>query len=278
MVIINTEREPTFNRRSFLKVGTWLGTSTAVATADIAFARRVGLERHRLSPDVMETLSLQAESISPHITFVNFEKAKQLLATGYNIIPKSNRFAHMFLAMAYFEEGQDGVEKTLRAITKRKVEIVLGQTNYPGAYGEVIHPILAPGQPYKIIVQPKYLLSGISPLTHEMYHVHQFIRDGEGKIALQSSALMAATYWLSHALIGSILDRVTDEEKRFSRRKLLLGIIKHVITFVPLFYASRFIAPHEFQAYTQTDEAIPDALAADPYFRFHSTDLFEFKK
>lgn len=274
----SAEKEPLLRRRSFLKFGAWLGASTAVASADIAFARRMGLEKHRLNPDIMEALGLQAESIAPYISFVNFEKAKELGTSGYNIIPKPTGFAHMFLTMAYFEEGQQGVEKTLKTITKRRVEIVLGQTSFPGAYGEITHPLIAPRQPYKITIQPEYLLSNLNPLSHEMYHVHQFIREGEGKLFLQTASLSAAMYWLSYGLIGSIIDKVTDEEKHTSRRRFLLAIAKHIITLVPLFYATRFIAPHELQAYTQTDESILDTLAADPYFRFNSTDLFDFKK
>ncbi|MBI2338450.1 hypothetical protein HYU95_04685 [Candidatus Daviesbacteria bacterium] len=260
------------NRRELLKISGWAGALITITGIDTAYGRRIGLERHPLNPDVNFTLSSQSETITPFITFRNFEEAKSLGASGHNFIPKPEGFARMLLAMAYYEDGQDGVSKTLNAVSKRGLEIVLGQP-MPGTKAHVLNPLVTPGRPYTITVDPAYLLSGISPLPHELYHVHQYIRDGMGKPFLINGLAFGAFMSL-HSLISHFVDM----EKHIGRRKFLSGAVKWGISVLLFIQASPALYPYENQAYTQTDESIPDTLAADPYFQFDSSDLFDFQK
>lgn len=210
------------SRRGLFKAAAWVGAAAAVAGADVAFARRIGQEKHELNPDVMETLGIQAEILAPHISFRGFELAKSLGASGYNLIPKPKGFAHMLLTMAYYEDGQKGADRAVQAVINRGLEIVLGKTTTPRAIGEVVNPLLTPNDPYRITVEPAYLFSSLFPLSHEMYHIHQYIRDGEGKSILINSPLSAGAFLLIHTLTGYLLDK----ENVLSRRRFLSGALK----------------------------------------------------
>lgn len=262
------------DRRGFFKkTAAWLGASAVVVGADTAYGRRISQETNPLSFDIMQDLEAQTETMIPHISFQGFENAKAMGASGYNLIPKPKGFAQMLLAMAYYEGGKGAVDQTKQAISERGLEIVLGQTIIPGAVGEVINPALVPSSPYRMTVEPRYLLSNLVLVQHEMYHVHQYIRDGSTSFLINSPLASGAA-----VLIFFPISSIVDKSKTLSRRRVLSSVLKlGAMTGVYIGF-NQILMPYENQAYTQTDSNTPNTIASDPYFQFNADNLFDFRK
>lgn len=256
-----------------LKLGIWAGASTTLAGINIAYSRRYGQKKHDLDPQIIKDLSLQANVLTPYIRFKGFEHAKELGAPGYNnITPKPNGFAHMLLTMSYFEEGQEGVDKTIKAVTDRGWEIVLGDPVLPEvAAGQVINPTFTPKEPYRMTILPQFLWYQ-KVFIHETYHINQFIRDGNKSILI-TLPYMIGIYSIIYSLFSSITDRIP----LLNRRKVLSNIIKTGLSFACQVGSAPYISPYEAQALTQTNGNLPHTLASSPYFKFTSFDLFEFR-
>ncbi len=287
-----TER---LNKRGFLKRVGLVGGVMAVAGVDEAYGNRIFQEKHDLNPDVMTTLGLQADIIAPYVSFRGFELSRDKGASAYKIIPKPRVVAQMLLAMAYYEEGQEGVGKTMKAISQKGLEIVLDQTISPQVEGEVINPLIRPNKPYQIIFAPKYLLNTGPVLQHEIYHVHQSIRDGDVKSTLINWLVTSGSLILFYILIDDLLNEskanysniminnpVDHSEKEvLGRRRFLEKTIDKTIKWGAAFglfvQFSQFLIPDENQAHAQTD-GNPNTLVADPYFKFDSLNLFDFEK
>lgn len=269
-------------RRNFLKYTGLIGVASAVAGINEGYTKRLGQERYPLSPVVRGNLREQARKISSYFTFEGFDQANEKDATGYKkITPLPEGFAEMFLSMAYFEGGQSGVNKTIDAISKRGVEVALKEPLLPTAAAEILNPLLLkPDQPYQITVKPEYLLSGLNPIWHEAYHVHQFIRDGELNTSLFSVGTSTGTFVVIYAFTDRLID-VGKKAIKMTRREFLGKTISEVIkagtTLSVFIYNIPILNPLERQAYYQTNGNNLDTITEDNYIPLQ-IDLFKFEK
>ncbi len=106
--------------------------------------------------------------------------------------------------------------------------------------------------------------------AHEMYHIHQFTRDGIPG-SLFGSVVEAGELLAIYYLLGKII----HHKRTLNRRGFFQTIFRTVGTVSILYTNQFFLNPLEHQAYTQIDHNSPDSLFSNPNFKF---DLFDLEK
>lgn len=257
---------PNPSRREFFKKMFWGGV-----IFDAAYSTRVLQARHEITHDVIIELERQSVALVPTITFLGEEQLKSSNRTK-KVQPNAEACVQMLLFMAYYEDGANGVSKTIQAISRQGLEIVFEpQSFYLGGSFE------APGdKPYQITINSTVVEGRETLLSHELYHAHQFIQE-RGGFGLR--AIIDSLVYLS--LSGHIIDHTFNEIDRVDRRTFLT-IMKGMSYFTSFNLVYLFLCrPNELQDYIQTGlyllpgiPSIPGLLSFSPQFINIANRLF----